>query len=335
MKPIFSRGPSFTVRLGLAVVASLALMVLDHRYHHVESLRAGLATVVAPLQYLVNVPGRWFGWASESLESRESLSKEARQLRDENTILQAQVQTLVALEAENERLRGLLGSARRGSERRLVAEIIDLDRDPFSHQVVIGKGSSDGVYVGQPVLDANGVMGQVIEATPLTSRVLLITDGSHAVPVRDNRSGVRAIATGTGNMGWLTLQHVPETADIKAGDILVSSGLGQRFPDGYPVGTVREVVHDPAETFLKIFVTPSAQLDRASQVLLVWPRFESATSRVGGSMPSAGKSETTRANSLDTPVAPSPAPAQAEPQPETPPQPGAQPETSQTPEAPR
>lgn len=287
MKPIFARGPSIAVRLGLAVLASLVLMVLDHRYHHVESLRSALSTVVAPLQYLVNVPSRWFGVASENLESRDSLQMELRQLKDENLILKAQVQTLVALEAENERLRGLLGAARRGAERRLVAEIIDLDRDPFSHQVVIGKGSTDGVYLGQPVLDANGVMGQVIEVNPMTSRVLLITDASHALPVRDNRSGVRAIAAGTGNLGWLSLQHVPETADIKVGDILMSSALGQRFPEGYPVGTVRDVVHDPGETFLKVFVSPSAELDRASQVLLVWPRFEnrSALPAIPGSAP--------------------------------------------------
>lgn len=277
MKPIFARGPSLTVRLGIAVLASLALMVLDHRYQHVEALRAGLATVVAPLQYLVNLPGRWLGAASDSLQSQDELEAELRRLGDENTILKVQVQTLVSLEAENERLRGLLGAARKGGERRLVAEIVDLDRDPFSHQLLLGKGTSDGVYLGQPVLDADGVMGQIVEAGPLTSRVLLISDASHALPVRAVRSGVRAIAAGSGNLGWLVLEHVPETADIKPGDLLVSSGLGQRFPDGYPVGSVREVVHDPGETFLKIYVTPSAKLDRASQVLLVWPRFDSAT----------------------------------------------------------
>lgn len=318
MKPIFSRGPSTTTRLALALLASLALMVLDHRYHHVETLRSALTTVVAPLQFLVNIPSRWLGSASVRFESRDDLQQRLQNTQDENLILKAQVQTLVALEAENERLRGLLGAARRGGERRLVAEIIDLDRDPFSHQIVVGKGSSDGAYLGQPVLDANGVMGQVSEVNPLTSRVLLITDASHAIPVRNNRSGVRAIAVGSGNLGWLTLQHVPETADIKVGDILVSSGLGQRFPDGYPVGTVREVVHDPAETFLKIFVTPSAALDRASQVLLVWPRFERPAATVPAQTPAPAGAPT------DQPAAPSATASEAsQPVPASPPAPGA------------
>ncbi|MBI2381589.1 MAG: rod shape-determining protein MreC [Gammaproteobacteria bacterium] len=296
MKPIFARGPSLNVRLGLALMASLALMVLDHRYQHLEAVRAGLATVVAPLQFLVNLPGRWLGAASDSLETRESLESQVQKLSDENTILKAQVQTLVALEAENERLRGLLGAARKGGERRLVAEIVDLDRDPFSHQLLISKGTRDGVYLGQPVLDADGVMGQIVEANPLTSRVLLISDASHALPVRAVRSGVRAIAAGSGNLGWLVLEHVPSTADIKAGDVLVSSSLGQRFPEGYPVGTVREVVQDPGETFLKIFVTPSAKLDRASQVLLVWPRFEipSLPAPAAAPQPEAVKSDTAK-----------------------------------------
>jgi rod shape-determining protein MreC len=253
------------------VIASIALMTFDHRQHTVEGIRSTLSVVVYPMQYLVNAPFGLADWASESLSSHNTLLLENRALREKQLKLQFKLQKMASLETENKRLRALLQSSNRKWERVLIAELVSVDFDPFKHQVLLNKGSNDGVFVGHPLLDANGVMGQVNHVSPFTSTAILITDPSHAIPVQVNRNGLRTIALGTGETDRLDIPHIPNNADIREGDLLVTSGLGLRFPAGYPVATVSSVVRDPTEPFAKITAVPLAHLDRAREVLLVWP----------------------------------------------------------------
>src|SRR5262249_27030613 len=155
--------------------------------------------------------------------------------------------------------------------RLLVGQILDAALDPLNQEMVLDKGTDDGIFVGQPVLDAYGVMGQVIDTTAKTSRVLLISDGRSALPVQNNRNGMRAIVAGTGYANSLSLLHMPNTADVKVGDYLVTSGLGGRFPFGYPVGQIISIKKTSAERFALIEVRPAAHLDRSRMVVLVWP----------------------------------------------------------------
>jgi rod shape-determining protein MreC len=247
-------------------------MLADYRLHNLEVVRAGLSIAVYPLQWLVNLPVTTGQWLTETLASRQNLLEENASLRAQHLLLKAQMERFSALEAENVRLRELLGSSFRFrvGERLLIAELSAAATNPFSQQVVINKGSRYGAFVGQPVLDAEGVMGQVLHVTPLSATVMLITDPNHALPVQVNRSGLRAIAVGTGRANQLELAYLPNNADIRVGDRLVTSGLGGRFPYGYPVGTVVQVEHDPRQPFARVIAEPSARLDRNREVLLVW-----------------------------------------------------------------
>jgi rod shape-determining protein MreC len=155
-------------------------------------------------------------------------------------------------------------------ERVRVAELLKVDFDPFSQDIVINKGSRDGVSVGQPIVDAEGVMGQVVHVAPFTSTAMLITDPSHAIPVADNRNGLRAIAMGTGSFNRLDIPNLPRNADIQQGDLLVTSGLGGRFPAGYPVATVERVERNPGQSFAEVSARPIAHLEQSREVLLVW-----------------------------------------------------------------
>ena len=247
-------------------------MTADHRLEQMHQVRSVLSLLVAPVQYLVNLPVVAGEWLSEGMATRRGLQTENANLKAQQLLLKAQVQKLESLEAENRRLRRLLDSGGPAlSERVLIAELLAVDSDAFTHQIVLNKGSRNGIYEGQPLLDAYGVMGQVIDVGPITSRAVLITDASHALPVQVNRNGVRALATGTGNINQLELIYVPDTADIRRGDLLVSSGLGGRFPAGYPVGVVTDVQRDPGQAYARVRATATAHLDRSREVLLAWP----------------------------------------------------------------
>ncbi len=248
----------------------MVLMLLDHRFQHMESLRSALSTAAYPVVYLAGAPLRLYEWFNAASEDRTSLRDDNRRLHEENLSLRARLQRFEALEAENMRLRDLLGSSFKIGDRVLIAELMSMDLDPYRQQVVINKGSSSGVFPGQPVLDARAVMGQVIRVTPGTATVLLITDAAHSLPVQVNRNGLRTIAEGSGLINKLQLLHLPNNADIREGDLLVTSGLGDHFPPGYPVARVTEVKREPGKNFATVSATPSAHLERVREVMLVW-----------------------------------------------------------------
>lgn len=252
------------------MVLSVALMTLDHRQHHLGTMRASLSVVVYPLQFLVNLPGTARDWLGEAFATRRALQEENARLRTQHLVLKADLQKLAALEAENLRLRELLDSSFQVGERVLIAEIMAVDLDPYRHELVLNKGTGYGIYPGQPLLDAEGVMGQIVNAGPLTSTAMLITDPNHAIPVQVNRNGLRSIALGIGSLSALSLPHIPNNADIQLGDLLVTSGLGGRFPAGYPVAEVVEIVRNPGHAFAYIEARPLAHLNRSREVLLVW-----------------------------------------------------------------
>jgi len=251
------------------VIASLVIMVLDHRQHHLEAIRAGLTVLISPLQYAADLPASIAHWGAESISTRSTLQKENESLRAEHLQFQLRLQKMAALEAENQRLRELLQSSTAIPEKVLIGELLAVDMDPFKRQVILNRGSGSGIYEGQPLLDAYGVMGQVVHVTPVESIAILITDASHAVPVQVNRNGLRALALGTGEPDKLDVPHLPTNADIQEGDLLVTSGLGGRFPPGYPVGKIVSVVRDPAEPYAEVVAQPTARLERSREVLLV------------------------------------------------------------------
>lgn len=246
-------------------------MALDHQQRHLQTIRSFLSLAVVPVQYSVKIPETLYGHVQENLQQRESLLADNQALIEENLLLKTKLLRFDALQKENERLTNLLKSPLRANDRILVAKLLQVDPDPFSHRVVLNKGSQQGVYEGQPVFDAQGVVGQVIKVGPISCIVLLITDISHAIPVQSNRSGARSIAVGTGALDILELSHVTNTADLQMGDLLVTSGLGNRFPEGYPVGRIVSMERDPGQPFIRVKVTPAAHLDKTREVLLVWP----------------------------------------------------------------
>ena len=267
------------VRLLVLAVLAVALMVVDARFDLLKPARKQASLVLMDAYWITDLPGRvWEGVASQ-FGSRTELVAENENLKTENLLLQGRMQKLAALTEQNVRLRELLNSSALVNEKVEVAELIGMDPNPFTHRIIINKGERDGVVLGQPVLDARGLMGQVVELMPYTSRVLLLTDTTHSIPVQVNRNGLRAIASGTGNPERLELRHVADTADIKEGDLLVSSGLGQRFPAGYPVATVKEVIHDSGQPFAIVRAVPTAALNRSRYLLLVFSDSRTAEDR--------------------------------------------------------
>lgn len=251
------------------LLVSVALMMADHRFGQLERLRATLSVLVYPVQYLVDLPSDVGGWVLDSLASRETLQSENEQLRKEMLLMRAQLQKFAALQSENQRMRRLLMSSQSLGERVRVAELLNVEMDPFSRKIVINKGSNDGVYIGQSLLDASGVVGQITHVGPFSSTALMITDSTHAIPVQVNRTGQRAVANGNGGTE-LELMHVANSADLEPGDLLVTSGLGGRFPAGYPVARVSRVQRDPSRPFARIRALPLAKIDRLREVMLVW-----------------------------------------------------------------
>ncbi len=251
--------------------AAIFMMVLDQRAGWTQQVRSALSMPLSFLEYAVSAPVQLIDKLGTMVSTHDSLAKENVDLKAEELLLKAQVQRLLAIESENNQLKALLRSSAQVRGKVLIAQLLAVDTDPFVNQVLLDKGRTDGVFVGQPVLDANGVMGKVIQVGPLTSRILLINDSHSGIPVQNTRNGIRAIAVGDSYTGKLKLVNVPQTVDVKAGDMLVTSGLGEQYPAGYPVGEVTAVEKDPGMPFAVIDVQPSAHSDRSRQVLLVWP----------------------------------------------------------------
>lgn len=269
MNPIFKHGPSPQHRLVLVLFCSALLIFFDHKMASFESVRGYLQSLVSPLQYLANTPKQLMTWASTNLTTRQQLLIENQQYRLNELNFHEEAMLLDILKQENDRLRSLLASPLRSEIKKMVAEVISVDSDPYSHQIVINRGAGDGVYEGQPVLDALGIVGQILHVGQTSSRVILISDISHAVPVRIQRNGLRLLASGSGQIDRLTHNFVPQSADIKTGDLLVTSGLGGKYPEGYPVAKVSFVSNDESREFVRVFSTPVAQIDRLRYLLLL------------------------------------------------------------------
>jgi rod shape-determining protein MreC len=257
-------------RFLLLAIVCIALMLLDQREQHLQRVRQALSVVVYPVRLLVDLPFSTWQSARSSFATREALVRDNALLRRERLEAEFRLQRLAALEMENARLRELLDSTARVGSRALIAEILSVDLDPYRQRFDLNRGLVDGVYVGQALIDARGVVGQIVRVGPLTAEAVLITDADHAVPVSVNRNGLRTIAVGTGDSQRLRLPYLTNNADIETGDLLVSSGLGGVFPAGYPVAHVVEGRLRPDQAFAEIIAEPASALDRDREVLLVW-----------------------------------------------------------------
>lgn len=254
------------------MLASLTLLAVEQQVV-APSLRSTLAGAVYPLQQLVSSPTRAFRGIEEFFATQESLREENRAMREEIALLKTKLLKFASLEQENIRLRGLLDSSFKLGEQVLIAELLSVNVAQYEHVVVVNKGGRFGVYPGQPVMEANGVVGQTLRTTPMSADVMLITDPNHAIPVQVNRNGLRTIALGTGRIDKLSLPYLTSGADIRPGDLLVTSGMGGVFPQGYPVATVDDVTAQ-GSPFATVSATPLAHLDRIREVLMVWSKPE-------------------------------------------------------------
>lgn len=270
-RPLFPRGPGFGLKTLLMLALALSLLFFDVRGDKLKSMREFTALTLTPVVWAAALPSRLLR-SFTGIDSRSGLERENRELKTQQFVLAAQLQKMQGLEAENRRLRELLASSAQLPEAVLVAEIIDVSQDPYRHQITLNRGSAEGVYRGQALVDAYGVMGQIIDVGPHSAKALLVTDPDHGVPVEINRTGLQTIAIGLGDERGLRLPFLPSNADIKAGDLLVSSSLGGRFPAGYPVGTVYEVKPVAGEHFMEAYAYPAAKLNQGRQALLVWSR---------------------------------------------------------------
>jgi rod shape-determining protein MreC len=295
------RTTGLLLRCVLYSLLALGLMIVDKRYDHLGKIRRVLSIVAIPVQIAVAGPFEGWDWFRESVSSRAVLRADKSKLEAELRLAQFRLQRYEALEAENQRLRGLRDNTAGVTDRFVMGSIMDVDLDAFRERVLVDKGAQDGVFVGQAVLDAGGVFGQVARVGQLTAEVILVSDATHAIPVQINRNGLRTIAVGTGDMGRLKLPYLPTSADVLAGDLLVTSGLGGGFPAGYPVGTIAEVKRDPAQSLADVDVKPAAALDRSRELMFVWLKAQAAAPAHPSSQAVA--------------PAPAPAPAPAKPAP--------------------
>jgi rod shape-determining protein MreC len=270
-RPIIGRGPPLGARFFFLAVLSITAMVMDHRSGYLETARLWMSAALHPLTAVVDAPHSAWNWLTGSFADRSRLREENAELSEALRVARIKLLQHESLVEENRRLRELRHASQGIGDRTLIAEIVHVTVDAFRHRVRINKGADDGVYEGQPVLDAFGVVGQVARLDMFTSQIILISDAEHATPVQVNRNGIRTIAMGTGKLGNLALPFMTAESDIRVGDLLVSSGLDGIFPAGYPVASVTKVERNPADTFATVEAKPLAQLDRDREVLLLWP----------------------------------------------------------------
>jgi len=261
-----------TARLMMYILLAIVLMSMDQRGHYVPRMRSTMEVAFEPVFYVVGWPARALRSLAQQSSERQELITQNRQLNKQLLDTAASVQTQAALREENQRLRHLLEATRGRAYTFKFAEMIRVDLDPFSHKVWIDRGALEGVYAGQAVIDGLGIVGQVENVLRHSSSVRLISDPDHALPVQINRTGLRTVAFGSGETSHLLMPNVPLQADISPGDMVVTSGLGDRFPPGFPVGEVEQVQRDGGETFARVYVRPFAALDRGREVLLIEPQ---------------------------------------------------------------
>lgn len=257
------------VKVIAIILISVALMVIDSHYERLAPVRSSIAVALQPLQIIAEMPAEAWHYLERFLD-RDQLIERNEALSKKVLFLRGRLQKMAALKAENQRIRALLDSAQTIEQEVLIADILAVDPSPYQHYITLDKGALDGVFVGQALIDGKGIMGQVVSVTPMNARAILITDANSAIPVAVNRTGLRTIAEGTGKSNQLRLPFLPKTADIRVGDLLVTSGLGGRYPAGYPVAVVTAITQPPGSQFLDVRAKPTARLNRGSEVLLVW-----------------------------------------------------------------
>ncbi len=267
--PLFAEGGHGTLRLVAYLALAGILMVADHRGRYLDGFRAAAARLTGPIYTVAEAPAKLAAATRLAIADRRDLMQENSELRDQLLLAQARLARLGAVQDQNARLRELLDARTKLGLKAQRAELVDVDLDPFRHRRLLDLGSDDGIARGQAVIDARGVMGQVLDVQPHRATLILITDPGHALPVRVVRSGLRTIAYGTGDVATLRLPHIPFSADVRPGDALVTSGVGGKFPAGLPVGVVREVSPDDSATFILALATPSAGLARSGEVLVL------------------------------------------------------------------
>lgn len=279
----FAEGQSTPLQLLGWLSLALALMTIDLRAHWLAQARYAAATLIEPVYWIAAAPARLWRFASTQAQGHDALTADNQRLREELLLAQARLNRLQAVAEENRRLRDLLGGTRGYSLGVRLTSLIDVDLDPTRQRIVVDLGASAGVQVGQALIDTQGLLGQIVRVLPARSEALLITDPDMAVPVQVQRSGLRLIAYGTGDGDRLDIRDIPRSGDIRIDDVLVTSGIGGHFPAGFPVGRVLRLRQDPARLFMSADLRPSAAIDRAHQVLLVWS--QSAAVEIGPPAP--------------------------------------------------
>jgi rod shape-determining protein MreC len=323
---IIGRGPPLGAGLFFLGLVSVGVMMLDHRANYLETVRLWMGAAASPVYTIVQAPGQVWSWLTGSFADRIELRTENAELSEQLRVARVKLLQFDSLREENVRLRAVREASAGVGGRTMIAEIMRVDVDPFRHRVRINKGTDDGVFRNQPVLDAFGIVGQVVQVDKFSSTIILISDAEHAIPIQVNRNGIRSIAVGGGDLGRLSLPYMTVESDVKEGDLLVSSGLDGIFPAGYPVAKVSKVERNSSDTFALVEAKPLAQLDRDREVLLLWADTPApAAAPAASSKPPAAKppaAATESAPTAETPARTAP-PATATPpatQPQPPPQ---------------
>lgn len=317
-RPIIGRGPPLTAYFLTLAAMSIGLMLADQRYHQIDQVREWLSAVVHPVQRAVDFPFRATDWVSGSFADRGRLRQDKLELTARLRLANLQLQRFAALEEENRRLRDMRENTAGVVEKVLVSSILNVDLDPFRHRVLLDKGALHGVFRGQAVLDGEGIFGQVTKVNAATAEIILISDAEHAIPVQSNRSGVRTIAVGTGDINKLSLPFVTVESDLQEGDLLISTGMGGVFPPGYPVAKVTRIKR-AGSTFATVDARPTAGLDRARDVLLVWFQELAPSEPAAPPAPAASEGAPPAGTGAAEPASATPAPATGRPAPPPPP----------------
>ena len=332
---IIGRGPPLGAGLFFLGLVSVGMMMLDHRSNYLETVRLWMGAAANPVYTVVQAPHQAWSWLTGSFADRDSLRVQNSELSEQLRVARVKLLQFDSLREENVRLRAVREASAGVGGRTMIAEIMQVDVDPFRHRVRINKGADDGVFLSQPVLDAFGIVGQVVQLDKYSATLILISDAEHAIPVLVNRNGIRSIAVGAGDLNKLSLPYLTVESDVKSGDLLVSSGLDGIFPAGYPVATVTKVERNSADTFALVEARPLAQLDRDREVLLLWadapvsapPASDKTPAKPAVTTPTIAPATTPTTTPPATQPRPAQAtPAQAQPTPPTTQPPPAQPE---------